>query len=131
MRLFGPILYVKLYTYFTDYINIPQKFACDNLNVTIQNVKNQLEQSNPDTFIYLYGCGHVKSGLIYHLLQFKNAIYIDIGGGIDGIAGILDPERPYAYQWTNYRLLNYDYSNIDLLRYDITNDKNIKYINNI
>lgn len=114
--------------YFNDYIKIPQKFACDNLKGTINMVKQQLENSNPETFIYLYGVGHVKSGLIHHLPKIKNAIYLDIGAGIDGIAGILDPDRPYACDWTNYRMKNYNYGNIDLLHYDQNKDTNIKYI---
>ena len=78
-------------------------------------VKEQLEKANNETFIFLYGVGHVKSGLIHHLPKFKNAIYLDVGAGIDAIAGIIDPERPYAYGWNNYRMKNYNYSGIDLL----------------
>lgn len=77
---------------FNDYIKIPQKFACDNLNNTIQMVKEQLEKADPETKVYLYGVGHVKSGLIHHLSSFKNAVYLDVGAGIDGIAGLLYPE---------------------------------------
>lgn len=113
---------------FNDYINIPQKFACDNIENTINMVKTQLENSNPETFIYLYGVGHVKSGLIHHLPKIKNAIYLDIGAGIDGIAGILDPDRPYARDWINYRMKNYHYSNIDLLNYNQNKDINIVLI---
>jgi hypothetical protein len=113
---------------FNDYIEIPQQFACDNIDNTLQCVKEQLEKSNNDTFIFLYGVGHVKSGLIHHLPKIKNAIYLDIGAGIDGIAGLIDPERPYSYGWNNYRMKNYDYSNIDLLNYNINEDKNIIYI---
>ena len=102
---------------FNDYIEIPQKFACDNLSDTINMVKAQLERADPNTRLYLYGVGHVKSGLIHHLPKFKKAIYLDIGAGIDGIAGLLDKDRPYAKNWINYRLKNYDYSQLDLLNY--------------
>ena len=113
---------------FNDYIKIPQKFACDNLNETINIVKTQLENSNEETFVYLFGVGHVKSGLIHHLPKIKNAIYIDIGAGIDGLAGLIDPDRPYSGDWINYRMKNYNYNNIDLLNYNISSDKNIKII---
>lgn len=113
---------------FNDYIQIPQKFACDNLNETINMVKTQLENSNSETFVYLFGVGHVKSGLIHHLPKIKNAIYIDIGAGIDALAGLIDPDRPYSGDWINYRMQNYDYSNIDLLNYNIDGDKNLKMI---
>ena len=113
---------------FNDYIEIPQQFACDNLDNTVQMVKEQLEKANNETFIFLYGVGHVKSGLIHHLPKFKNAIYLDVGAGIDAIAGIIDPERPYAYEWNNHRMKNYDYSGIDLLNYNINSDNKIIYI---
>jgi hypothetical protein len=113
---------------FNDYIKIPQKFACDNLNETIRMVKEQLEKSNDETFIFLFGVGHVKSGLIHHLPKFKNAIYLDVGAGIDGLAGLIDPDRPYSGDWVNYRMKNYSYNNIDLLNYNISSDKNIKII---
>ena len=114
--------------YFNDYIKIPQKFACDNLDNTINMVKEQLENADPNTRVYLYGVGHVKSGLIHHLPKIKNAIYLDIGAGIDGIAGILDPDRPYSCDWINYRMKNYNYGNIDLLQYNQNKDTNIIYI---
>ena len=112
---------------FNDYIKIPQKFACDNLEGTINMVKEQLEKADPDTRVYLYGVGHVKSGLMHHLPSIKKAIYLDIGAGIDGIAGLLDPDRPYAKAWINHRLKNYDYSKLDLLNYNKNKDKNIVY----
>ena len=113
---------------FNDYIEIPQKFACDNLSNTIEIVKKQLLNSKEETKIFLYGVGHVKSGLIHHLPEFKKALYIDIGAGIDGISGLLDHDRPYAKDWINYRLKNYDYSNIDTLNYNYQNDKTLRWL---
>ena len=43
---------------------------------------------------------------------------MDVGAGIDNIAGCINIGRPYAGDWTNYRIKDYDYSNIDYLRYD-------------
>jgi len=113
---------------FNDYINIPQKFACDNIDNTVNMVKTQLENSNPETFIFLYGVGHVKSGLIHHLPKIKNAIYLDIGAGIDALAGLIDPDRPYASNWINYQMKEYNYGKIDLLQYSSSNDKNRKVV---
>lgn len=113
---------------FNDYVKIPQKFACDNIESTIQMVKEQLEKSDPETKVFLYGVGHVKSGLIHHLPNIKKAVYLDIGAGLDGIAGLLDPDRPYAKGWINHRLKNYNYNAIDLLAYNYQNDKNLKWL---
>ena len=100
---------------FIDYIYIPQKFACDDINKTEQMVGEQLKNSKAD--IFLFGVGHVKGALIHRLKKYKSAVYVDVGAGIDCYAGMIDPERPYAYGWTNYRLNGYDYSQIDYLRY--------------
>lgn len=113
---------------FNDYIKVPQKFACDDLENTINVVKEQLERADNNTAVYLFGVGHVKSGLIHHLPKIKQALYIDIGACIDGIAGLIDPERPYAGSWINHRLENNCYSGIDLLNYNLMNDKNVKYL---
>jgi hypothetical protein len=113
---------------FNDYIKIPQKFACDNLQDTINMVKEQLEKADPDTRVYLYGIGHVKLGVAHLLPKMKKAVYLDVGGGLDGIAGILDPDRPYAKGWINHRLKNYDYSQLDLLNYNQSRDKNIVFL---
>jgi len=113
---------------FNDYIIIPEKFACDNLDNTINIVKKQLELANPNTQVYLYGVGHVKSGLIHELPKIKNAVYLDVGAAIDAIAGLIEPERPYALGWCNHRLKNYNYSHIDLLQYRVNEDQNLKII---
>jgi hypothetical protein len=113
---------------FNDYINIPERFACDDLDGTINMVKSQLEKADPETRIYLFGVGHVKSGLIHELPKIKNAVYLDIGAGIDAIAGLIEPERPYAYGWNNYRMRTYNYNDIDLLQYRYIEDKNLKFL---
>ena len=51
-----------------------------------------------------------------------------MGAGIDGIAGLLDPDRPYAKAWINHRLKKYDYSKLDLLNYNQYKDKKIVYL---
>lgn len=102
---------------FNDYIKVPQKFACDDLNSVSRSVLDQLERSNKETRLYLVGVGHVKSGLLHRLKSAKNAIFYDVGSGIDAIAGIVDFCRPYMGAWTNYRLKSFDYSKIDFLQY--------------
>jgi hypothetical protein len=101
---------------FNDYIKIPQKFACDDINFTEKIVGNQLVNSSSD--IFLVGIGHVKSGLTYRLKKYKNSIYFDVGSGIDAIAGIIDTDRPYFGDWTNYQIKNSDmYNGVDYLAY--------------
>lgn len=99
---------------FNDYIKIPQKYACDNLSRTIKNVRKQLLTSSSSLF--LVGVGHVKSGLLHELKEYKNAVFLDVGVGIDAIAGIINKNRPYFGLWENYHIKDYfDYENLDVL----------------
>ena len=101
---------------FNDYIHFPQKYACDDVNLVEDFVGKQLKESTSE--IFLLGIGHSKSALLHRLKKYTNAIFMDVGAGIDNIAGCINIHRPYAGDWTNYRIKEYDYSNIDYLRYD-------------
>ena len=100
---------------FNDYIHFPQKYACDDIDMVEEFVGNQLKESNSD--IFLLGIGHSKSAILHRFKKYTNAIFMDVGAGIDNIAGCINITRPYACDWVNYRLKDYDYSNIDYLRY--------------
>tara|TARA_R110002012_G_scaffold187309_1_gene354302 strand:+ start:689 stop:1540 length:852 start_codon:yes stop_codon:yes gene_type:complete len=102
-------------THFNDYIKIPQKFACDNLEETERMIGEQLKNSTSD--IFLLGIGHVKSGLLHTLKKYKKAVYLDVGSGIDAIAGIVEIGRPYFGDWTNFQTRKYNYNVLDFLNY--------------
>ena len=102
---------------FEDYISLPQKFACDDLENTEKMVGEQLKNSTSK--IFLMGMGHVKSGLIYKLKNYTDAIFLDVGASIDALSGIIDINRPYAGDWINYQLDDFDlYDNVDYLNYN-------------
>ncbi len=100
---------------FNDYIYIPQKFAADDVNSLEKSIAAQLKNSKSD--IFLLGIGHVKSALLYRLKKHKQAVYVDVGGAIDAIAGVMNIRRLHMAKWVNYQLKNYDYSNIDYMQY--------------
>jgi hypothetical protein len=106
---------------FEDYLSIPQKFACDNLAATEKMIADQLAHAKSD--IILMGIGHVKSGLSHRLKKYHSAVYLDVGSGIDAIAGCIEIERPFMGAWINYRLSGYDYSTIDYLNYHPTSQE--------
>mgnify|MGYP001159917107 CR=1 FL=1 len=109
---------------FNDYIFIPQKFACDNLRKTREQVKKQLKNSTSK--IFLLGVGHVKSGLNHLLPEYHKAVYLDIGSGIDALAGIIDKERPYFNGWQNYKLKNEKiYKNVDYLHFNFDGSEKV------
>ncbi len=102
---------------FEDYISLPQKFACDDLDATEKMVGEQLEKSTSK--IFLMGMGHVKSGLIHRLKKYTDAVFYDVGASIDAIAGVIDTDRPYAGDWTNYQIDEQElYAGVDLLAYE-------------
>ena len=104
---------------FEDYISLPQKFACDDLEATEKMVASQLMKSTSN--IFLMGMGHVKSGLIHRLSKYRNAVFLDVGASIDALAGIIDVDRPYAGDWTNYQIDDVQlYKGIDFLAYAVS-----------
>jgi hypothetical protein len=100
---------------FYNYVHIPQKFACDDLSERLAELKVGLEREHCD--LYLVGIGHLKSGVISQLGKYSKSIFLDVGSGIDALAGVIDRERPYFGDWVNFRSQNFDYSNLDLLQY--------------
>ncbi len=102
---------------FEDYISLPQKFACDDIDATEQMVAEQLKNSTSK--IFLMGMGHVKSGLIHRLKKHANAVFLDVGASIDALAGIIDVNRPFAGDWTNYQIDEPElYNDVDFLAYE-------------
>jgi hypothetical protein len=52
------------------------------------------------------------------LTKMRNVVFLDIGSGIDALAGVIDSQRPYFGSWLNYRTKDESiYSEIDLLQY--------------
>ena len=109
---------------FEDYIRIPQQFACDDLEATERMVGEQLEKSTSK--IFLVGIGHVKSGLLHRLKKYTDAVFLDVGSSLDAISGIVDVDRPYFGDWTNYQIDGTNlYSGVDFLQYDSSKGKHI------
>lgn len=100
---------------FADYISIPQKFACDSADAVLKAVADQLEGASSRAF--LVGVGHVKSYLLSELPKYHDALYLDVGSGIDALAGVVDSRRPYFGSWVNFRLSDSTlYEEVDFLQ---------------
>ena len=109
---------------FEDYIRIPQQFACDDLEATEKMVGDQLSKSTSK--IFLVGIGHVKSGLLHRLKKYTDAVFLDVGSSLDAIAGVIDVDRPYFGDWTNYQIDERGlYNGVDFLQYDSRKGKHI------
>ena len=100
---------------FEDYISIPQKYACDNIDATDKMVKEQLQ--NATSKIFIEGIGHAKQALLWKMKEYRPAVYLSVGSGVCAVAGVQDCiGRPYFADWKNHRIKGYDYSNIDIWR---------------
>jgi hypothetical protein len=101
---------------FEDYVGIPQTFACDDLQATEEACARQLSRSA--SRIFLVGIGHVKSGLLHRLTRYARAVFLDVGQGIDALAGVVDTEKPFFGGWVNHRVEELSvYDEIDYLSY--------------
>ncbi len=107
---------------FSDYISVPEKFACDDVSGLEKQIGEELKKSNADIFIF--GIGISKLALAHRFKNYKNAIYLDVGCGISALAGTTSLERPYFGDWTNFRINDYNYSEIDPIDYKDTKGMN-------
>lgn len=111
--------------YFLDYISVPERFACDETDSLIEHIGKQIINSKAEVF--LFGIGIAKMAIAYKFKKYKNAIFIDIGCGMSGLAGTVETHRPYFGSWVNYRIKNYDYSRVDPTNFN-DNIDNIKVL---
>ncbi len=97
---------------FSEYIGIPEKGAANSPDLLYNNIKSQI---NGESDIYLVGMGIVKLKILSELRDDTNSIIIDIGAGMDALAGIVPKDSRMFGGWTNYRMKDYNYMGIDRL----------------
>lgn len=98
---------------FDQYIEVPQKGACDNVEKVLDSISSQI--GGNVCRAYLVGTGIAKLFLLSQLKRRHPAVYVDIGGGLDALGSIISREKPYFADWVNFRLKAYDYSGLDIL----------------
>ncbi len=101
---------------FCEYIEAPQKGAADTVEKLAQSYQSIIKNSKAK--IFLVGAGSSKIALIPLLQMYSDAVFIDVGAGIDAIAGIVCQDRPFFANWVNHRIKNYDYSKVDFMDKD-------------
>ena len=107
---------------FTDYVGVPQKGAADRPDELARQIGEQI--ANSSAKVFLVGMGHAKTAVLHQLKRYTDAVIIDVGVGIDAIAGCVHHERPQMVDWKNYRLKNYDYGPIDQMDYKADDPEN-------
>lgn len=102
-----------------DYIHVPQQNCGSNFEETYNLIRKQI---NMNVDIYLVGIGISKMLVLPRLKEETRKTFIDIGAGIDAMAGIIPHTRSYFGNWNNFRIQNYDYSKLDILSKEIESD---------
>jgi hypothetical protein len=113
-------------TAFTDYISVPERFACDDTEAVFNSMKDQIRASKAKVF--LFGMGISKLAIAYRFKEISSAQFIDVGCGISALAGTTSVERPYFGSWTNFRLRNWNYGAMDPIDFKDTANRNIRYV---
>ena len=111
--------------YFIDYISVPERFSCDNTEELILDLGEKIKKSSAKVF--LFGIGISKMALAHQFKNYSNAIFIDIGCGMSGLAGTVETTRPYFGSWINFRIKDYDYSKVDPTNFNYRSD-NVKIL---
>tara|TARA_B110001452_G_scaffold250370_1_gene238557 strand:+ start:1809 stop:2669 length:861 start_codon:yes stop_codon:yes gene_type:complete len=106
--------------YFVDYISVPERFSCDNTEELILDLGEKIKKSSAKVF--LFGIGISKMALVHQFKKYSNAIFIDIGCGMSGLAGTVETTRPYLGSWINFRIKDYDYSKVDPTSFNYRSD---------
>ncbi len=98
---------------FAEYYEIPQIGAADDVLGLSQSIGEKIR--NGRAKILLVAAGSSKLALVNLLKKYTDAVIIDIGCGMDALAGVVCQERPYFADWVDYRLKDYDYSKVDFM----------------
>jgi hypothetical protein len=119
--------YLRMDDYdFTDYIEVPERFSCDDPKHIEEKIGEQLIKSKSKLFIFGIGIG--KLAVAHTFKKYSPSVFLDVGCGISALAGTTSIERPYFGSWINYRLKDYDYRGVDPIDYRDTQGKNEKLI---
>jgi 2-polyprenyl-3-methyl-5-hydroxy-6-metoxy-1,4-benzoquinol methylase len=98
---------------FSGFVGIPKIGAADHEEQILQDIKKAVTLYNPK--IILIGAGSSKLYLIPRIRFFSEAVVIDIGAGIDALAGVISQHRPYFANWINFKSNNIDYASMDIM----------------
>lgn len=98
---------------FHSYVSVPETGASNRPERLAEDLRQRIEREPCDLF--LYGMGIAKIVVVSQLRESTSATYVDIGCGLDALAGIVPLDREYFGGWQNYRLAGSDLDGMDLL----------------
>lgn len=87
---------------FDAFIPTPQLFAGDSPDELAHYLTARVQESSCRAF--LVGMGIAKLAVLSQVAKSTGRVFIDVGTGIDALAGVVNPERPYMGSWRNFQL---------------------------
>jgi len=98
---------------FCGYVPVPKIGAADNESQILRLIQAECQNCKPE--IILLGIGSSKLYIAPRIREFSDACVIDVGAGIDALAGVISQDRPFFANWINFTIAGYDYSSMDLM----------------
>jgi hypothetical protein len=98
---------------FCGYVGVEKIGAADNEGLILDNLRKECIKTNPK--LILIGIGSAKLYTIPRIREFTTAVVVDIGAGIDALAGVVSQDRPYFADWVNFKSKNIDYESMDMM----------------
>jgi hypothetical protein len=110
---------------FCGYVGVSKIGAADNESLVISKIKAECKKNAPK--VILLGIGSSKMYVLPRIQEFSNAVVIDVGAGIDALAGVVSQDRPYFSDWVNYKSDKIDYDSMNIMDHENPNRDNDKY----
>jgi len=98
---------------FCGYVGVEKIGAADDEEVILKDLQAECKKTNPK--LILIGIGSAKLYVLPRIRSFSDATVIDIGAGIDALAGVISQDRPYFADWINFKSSSIQYSAMDLM----------------
>jgi 2-polyprenyl-3-methyl-5-hydroxy-6-metoxy-1,4-benzoquinol methylase len=100
-------------SFFSGFVCVPKVGAADNEEQILNDIKKAVDLHKPK--IILIGVGSAKLYILPRIRFLSDAVVIDIGAGIDALAGVISQDRPYFADWINFKSNNIDYTSMDIM----------------
>jgi hypothetical protein len=98
---------------FSGFVGVAKIGAADYEYQILSDIRKAVELNDPK--VILFGIGSAKLFVIPRIKFFSNAVVIDVGAGIDALAGVISQDRPYFADWVNFKSNLIDYAGMDIM----------------
>ncbi len=110
---------------FCGYVGVEKIGAADNEEILLASIEKTCSKISPK--VILVGMGSAKLYALSRIKRFSDAVVIDVGAGIDAMAGVISRDRPYFAEWVNFRSQEINYEEMDLMDSNNPNRDSEKY----